>query len=104
MVEQVNPPLVHTDLFDRNLTLINITNFRFIINTDICNVERIALVTIIHSAADNKQARSMIRESWGSPAIPDIATRLVFLLGATPDTGLQASKFKDVTDSPTSDS
>ena len=88
---KVNPPHLHPDLNDRNLTLINLSNFKFLINTDICNVERIALVSIIHSAADNKPARSMIRESWGNPSIPDIATRLVFLLGSTQDTGLQAS-------------
>ena len=81
----------HHDLFDRNLSLINITNFKFIINSDICNVERISLVTIIHSAAQNKDARKMIRDTWGNPDIPDIATRLVFLLGATDDTKLQNS-------------
>ena len=33
----------------------------------------------------------MIRDTWGNPDIPDIATRLVFLLGATDDTKLQNS-------------
>ena len=56
-----NEEYPHNDLFDRNLTLINITNFNFIINNDICNVRRVALVTIIHTAVDNHEARSMIR-------------------------------------------
>ena len=51
----------HNDLYDRNLTLINITNFKFVINNDICNVRRVALVTIVHSAVDNHVSRSMIR-------------------------------------------
>ena len=51
----------HTDLYDNNLTLINITNFKFVINNDICNVQKVALVTIIHTAVDNHEARSMIR-------------------------------------------
>ena len=33
----------------------------------------------------------MIRDTWGNPDIPDINTRLVFLLGATDDTNLQKS-------------
>ena len=56
-----NEEYPHNDLFDRNLTLINITNFKFIINNDICNVRRVALVTIIHTAVDNHEARTMIR-------------------------------------------
>ena len=56
-----NEEYPHHDLFDRNLTLINLTNFKFIINNDICNVRRVALVTIIHTAVDNHEARSMIR-------------------------------------------
>ena len=52
---------LYTDLYDRNLTLINITNFKFVINNNICNVQKVTLVTIIHSAVDNIEARSMIR-------------------------------------------
>ena len=48
-------------LYDRNLTLINITNFKFIINKNICNVSQVSLVTIIHSSSENKEARSIIR-------------------------------------------
>ena len=56
-----NEEYLHEDLFDRNLTLINMTNFKFVINNDICNVRRVALVTIVHTAVDNHEARSMIR-------------------------------------------
>ena len=56
-----NDEYPHTDLYGRDLTLINITNFKFVINNDICNVQRVALVTIIHTAVDNHEARSMIR-------------------------------------------
>ena len=51
----------HEELYDRNLTLVDIPNFKFVINNDICNVQQVALVTIIHTAVDNHEARSMIR-------------------------------------------
>ena len=51
----------HTELYSRNLTLINITNFRFLINRDICNVSALALVTIVHSAMEHEDARNVIR-------------------------------------------
>ena len=51
----------HKDLYTRNLTLINMTNFKFLINNDICNVTPIAIVTIVHTAAQNKKARDIIR-------------------------------------------
>ena len=53
----------HDHLYDRNLTLVNLTNFKFLINNDICNVRRVSLVTIIHSASQNTEARAIIR--WG---------------------------------------
>ena len=51
----------HDHLYDRNLTLVNLTNFKFLINSDICNVRRVSLVTIIHSASQNTEARAIIR-------------------------------------------
>ena len=53
----------HSDLYTRNLTLINIRSFKFIINNDICNVAPIAIVTIVHSSVENKEARDIIRYS-----------------------------------------
>ena len=53
----------HSDLFTRNLTLIDIKSFKFIINNDICNVGPVAIVTIVHSSAENKAARDIIRFS-----------------------------------------
>ena len=61
MKTEKNKEYPHSDLNDNNLTLINITNFKFVINNDICNVQRVALVTIVHSAVENQEARSMIR-------------------------------------------
>jgi len=75
--------LQNNKIKNKTFTLINITNFQFIINNDICNVSKIPIVTIIHSAIENKESRKMIRETWGNPSIPGAATRLVFLLGYT---------------------
>ena len=51
----------HDQLYDRNLTVINMTSFKFLINNNICNVRRVSLVTIIHSASQNTEARAIIR-------------------------------------------
>ena len=51
----------HDHLYDRNLTVINMTSFKFLINNDICNVRPVSLVTIIHSASQNTAARAIIR-------------------------------------------
>lgn len=94
-----------------NMTLINITNFKFLINNNICDVSNINIVTIIYSSAQNAEARDNIRyswyyhstychdgwnviilkwmdnrhltfrKSWGTPKIPGVETRLVFLFG-----------------------
>ena len=61
--EGLPQPHPHTELYSRNLTLINITNFRFLINRDICNVSALALVTIVHSAMEHEDARNVIRWS-----------------------------------------
>ena len=54
-------PHHHYDLYDRDLTVINITKFKFLINNDICNVSKIHMVSIIHTAGPNVDARQMIR-------------------------------------------
>ena len=52
---------VTENLYDRNLTVVNMTNFKFIINDDICDVQNLSLVTIIHSATQNSETRDIIR-------------------------------------------
>ena len=44
------------------ITIINITNFRFIINNNICNSSDISIITIVHSALGNFDARNVIRK------------------------------------------
>ena len=74
----------HDHLYDRNLTLVNLTNFKFLINSDICNVRRVSLVTIIHSASQNTEARAIIR--WelyclrSRPIYPNVVRALVTLV------------------------
>ena len=60
-ISDLDQPHSHDLDNDRNLTLINITNFKFLINNDICNVTKIPLVTMIHSSSQNTEARDMIR-------------------------------------------
>ena len=53
--------LIDEDLYRRNFTLIDIRDFGFLINNNICNVSRVGIVTIVHTALENKDARDIIR-------------------------------------------
>ena len=53
----------HDHLYDRNLTVINMTSFKFLINNDICNDSNIALVTLVYSAASNFKERTIVRQA-----------------------------------------
>ena len=64
-LEVLNKKNSDTDLYDRNLTVVNMSNFKFIINDDICDVQNLSLVTIIHSATQNSETRDIIRLEQG---------------------------------------
>jgi len=83
--EVVEIPHPHENLHPDNLTLIDIHPFTMEINQDICNISNIALVTIIHTAVQNDDARRVIRDTWGNPTMPGVNTRLVFLTGRSED-------------------
>ena len=89
-VGNVDTPHPHTNLHPDDLTLIDIHPFTIEINQDICNVSDIALVTIIHSAVKNNDARRIIRDTWGNPKIPGVNTRLVFLVGQSDEPDKEA--------------
>ncbi|XP_011309388.1 beta-1,3-galactosyltransferase 5 isoform X2 [Fopius arisanus] len=61
-------------------TLIDITNFRFVINHDPCNRTQPLLLTLIHSAPDNYAKRQVVRETWGKHTSEMI---VLFLIGVT---------------------
>ena len=46
-------------------TVIDITNFRFLIRPEICSTAPLTMVFMIHSAPKNRRAREAIRASWG---------------------------------------
>lgn len=71
------------NLHPLHLQVIDIENFSFVINNDICNQTEIALVTMVHTAVPNQDARNEIRQTWGYPGLINANTRLVFLLGET---------------------
>ena len=53
-------PQEHFQLYPNNLSLLDIDNFSFILNADICNVKDIALVTIVHSAVGHQVDSSRV--------------------------------------------
>ncbi|XP_023214760.1 beta-1,3-galactosyltransferase 5-like [Centruroides sculpturatus] len=65
-------------------TLVDLSNFKFLINNQRCkNVRDLFMVIFVHSAPGNFRKRDVIRETWGSEK--NLATdslRLVFLIGS----------------------
>lgn len=64
--------------FDDSSTLIDLKNFKFIMNHHVCNKTHPFLVVMVHSAPANFHKRSVIRETWGQQSL--LATTL-FLIG-----------------------
>lgn len=64
-------------------TLIDLTNFKFLLNNQRCNnINDVFMVIFVHSAPQNFKKREIIRETWGSEKNFVIdAIRLVFLIG-----------------------
>ena len=63
---------------------------RQLLNMDkYCSAGQVVLLAIVHSAAENSAARSVIRSSWGRSGPLSPSTRIVFLLGRARDTQVQ---------------
>lgn len=69
-------------------TLIDLDKFTFLMNQEACNAltKQPFILILIHSAPKNWQKRNVIRETWGGE---DPRARVLFLLGAVTETGLQ---------------
>lgn len=67
---------------DDETTLIDVRNFRFLINHDPCNKTRPLLLMLIHSAPGNILKRMVIRETWGRRGLGAV---VLFLVGANDD-------------------
>ncbi|KAK0174743.1 hypothetical protein PV327_010478 [Microctonus hyperodae] len=61
-------------------TLINMKNFKFIINHERCNKTQPLLLILIHSAPSNIAKRNVIRETWGKETSEII---VLFFIGST---------------------
>jgi len=70
--------------------LIDLNNFKFLINHKICEdyKKNILLIILVHSAPDNSQQRKVIRETWGGlKEYPRIL--LIFLIAAVKSSVIQ---------------
>ncbi|XP_015183110.1 PREDICTED: beta-1,3-galactosyltransferase 5-like [Polistes dominula] len=63
---------------DDKSTLIDVKDFKFIINHDPCNKTQPLLLLLIHSAPANFPKRNVVRETWGQKSSDII---LLFLVG-----------------------
>ncbi|XP_046736301.1 beta-1,3-galactosyltransferase 5-like [Diprion similis] len=66
---------------DDETSLIDLRNFRFLINHDPCNKTQPLLLMLIHSAPANLPKRMVIRETWGQKRFGAI---VLFLVGTMP--------------------
>jgi len=74
---------------EQPFTLIDLQDFRYLINHNICNRSKIGLLALVSTALDQEEPRHIIRSTWGSPDIPGVNTRVVFLVGTTEEPELQ---------------
>ncbi|CAL7947273.1 unnamed protein product [Xylocopa violacea] len=74
------PYLTHELPFGDRSTLIDIKDFRFVINHDPCNRTHPFLLMLVHSAPENFAKRNVVRETWGQQS-SDVA--LLFLVGSS---------------------
>lgn len=74
-------------------TLVNLTDFRFLINNERCrDAPDLFMVIFVHSAPANFEKRRAIRETWGRESnLVDSEVRLVFLVGTVSNDSLQES-------------
>ena len=66
--------------------IIEFSSFQYLVHEpltwNICPLSlQAAIVTFVHTALDHREARDVIRETWGVTDIPDTPTRVVFALG-----------------------
>lgn len=71
---------------DDYTNLIDLKNFEFLINHQLCDDDTPLVVILIHSAPMNFDKRKTIRETWG---YIDERSRLLFFLGSVEDDTLQ---------------
>jgi hypothetical protein len=79
-------------------TLVNISNFRYIINSKRCEIEShnnsdLFLVVFVHSAPNNFDKRLAIRKTWGNENnLINNKMRIVFLVGQVNESSVQRNK------------
>ncbi|XP_014663144.1 PREDICTED: beta-1,3-galactosyltransferase 5-like [Priapulus caudatus] len=79
---------------DPTSQLIDLRDFHYTINNDICDVDDVFIVSFVHSAPANAHNREAIRRAWGGRdvlASRGLKTRLVFLLAAVADARMQSA-------------
>ncbi len=82
-------------------TLVNISDFRYIINSKRCEIEShnnsdLFLVVFVHSAPNNFDKRSAIRKTWGNENnLINNKMRIVFLVGQVNETSVQRNLIKE---------
>ncbi|XP_054168232.1 beta-1,3-galactosyltransferase 1-like [Oppia nitens] len=105
-----NPYDISSLMKDDFKTLIDIKDFKFLMNTNRCSLEfpelnnngklgsddEIFLVIFVHSAPNHFDKREVIRKTWGNEAnLKTIRMRLVFLVGMVTDNSVQKNLIKE---------
>lgn len=86
-------------------TLINLTDFKFTINSNRCHIsaanesssaKQLFIVVFVHSAPNHFDKRTAIRKTWGNESnVRHNQIRVVFLVGQVNDTSVQKRLIKE---------
>ncbi|XP_076041592.1 beta-1,3-galactosyltransferase 5-like [Oratosquilla oratoria] len=73
-------PLSHSHLYPSNVPLYNLPDFKYILNNNMCDKERVFGVIIVHSHPANREMRDVMRKHISATDLHDMGLRRVFLL------------------------
>ncbi|XP_045132416.1 beta-1,3-galactosyltransferase 5-like [Portunus trituberculatus] len=73
-------PLNVSPLYPSHMTLLDLPQFSYVINNDVCSTSNVSLVIIVHTHPARRQERDVIRKSMPSQDLKELGMRRVFLL------------------------
>ncbi|KAG0718691.1 Beta-1,3-galactosyltransferase 5 [Chionoecetes opilio] len=74
------PPLNVSPLYPSHMTLLDLPDFAYVINNDVCDSSAVFLVIIVHTHPARSKERDVMRRSMPSEDLEELGMRRVFLL------------------------
>lgn len=73
-------PLNVSPLYPSHMTLLDLPQFSYVINNDVCSTSDVFLVVIVHTHPARREERDVVRKSMPSKDLEELGMRRVFLL------------------------